>query len=247
MVEISGKLKKFLQENKELLAEGKIPGLYGELHDQGITGEFTDLLLDSGVNIWEYFGRGRPNFAFANSIVKNILIPDNVTSIGGYAFARCSNLTNINIPDGVTKVSNGTFSGCDSLTSITIPNSVTDIGYVAFHNCSSLTSVTIGNSVANIGGSAFNGCSSLTSIVIPDSVTDIGAYAFSGCKSLVNVIIPSSVTNIRYGVFFDCNSLTNITYKGTREQWEKVDKHRAWDAGAKIEFINCTDGEIELQ
>ena len=47
---------------------------------------------------------------------KNSIIPNSVTSIGGYAFYNCSGLT-----------------------SVTIGNSVTTIGYFAFYNCSGLT------------------------------------------------------------------------------------------------------------
>ncbi|MGN1094601.1 MAG: leucine-rich repeat domain-containing protein, partial [Candidatus Neoclostridium sp.] len=77
--------------------------------------------------------------------------------------------------------------------------SVTSIGDRAFSDCSGLTSVTIGNSVTSIGYGAFSDCSSLTSITIPDSVTSIGVSAFG-----------------------DCSSLTQVNYKGTEEQWNKI-------------------------
>ena len=36
---------------------------------------------------------------------KNTIIPEGVTSIGNYAFSRCSGLTSITIPEGVTSIS----------------------------------------------------------------------------------------------------------------------------------------------
>ena len=48
----------------------------------------------------------------------DLVIPESVTSIGGYAFY-----------------------GCTGLTSVTIPNSVTSVGGKAFYNCSGLTDV----------------------------------------------------------------------------------------------------------
>ena len=96
--------------------------------------------------------------------LKNITIPDSVTSIGDSAFWGCSGLTNITIPDSVTSISEYAFSGCCDLTSVTIGNGVTSIGDGAFSDCDGLTSVTIGNSVTNICDWAFDGCSGLTDI-----------------------------------------------------------------------------------
>ena len=96
--------------------------------------------------------------------VKDLVIPNSVTSIGDYAFYECSGLT-----------------------SVTIPNSVTSIGTYAFRGCSGLTSVTIGNSVTSIERGAFCDCSRLTSVTIPNSVTSIGEHAFANCSELLDV------------------------------------------------------------
>ena len=119
--------------------------------------------------------------------VKDLVIPNSVTSIGEYAF-----------------------EGCSGLTSVTIPNSVTSIGDCAFWDCSGLTSVTIPNSVTSIGDRAFCGCSGLTSVTIPNSVTSIEYYAFYGCSGLTSVTIPNSVTSIGMNAFRDCSELLDV-------------------------------------
>ena len=141
---------------------------------------------------------------------KNTLIPSSVTSIGEYAFSRCSSLTSVTIPNSVTSIGEEAFKDCSGLTSITIPNSVTSIGQLAFYGCSGLTSITIPNSMTSISALAFYGCTSLTSITIPESVTSIREYAFSYCSSLTSVTIPNSVTSIGIEAFENCSSLTSV-------------------------------------
>ena len=73
--------------------------------------------------------------------VKDLVIPNSVTSIGDYAFSNCSGLTSVTIPNSVTSIGYSAFSGCSGLTSVTIPNSVTSIGNYAFSGCSGLQDV----------------------------------------------------------------------------------------------------------
>ena len=93
------------------------------------------------------------------------VIPADVTSIVGWAFNGCSELTSVTIPDSVTEIGNDAFEDCSGLTSITIPAGVTRIGEYAFADCSGLTSVTIPAGVTYIGWNAFECCSGLKSII----------------------------------------------------------------------------------
>ena len=147
-------------------------------------------------------------FAFCSGLT-SVTIPNSVTSIGECAFEGCSGLTAITIPNSVTSIGFSAFNGCDGLTSVTIPNSVTSFSD-AFRNCRGLTSVTIPNSVTEISNYAFAYCIALTSIIIPNSVTYIGRHAFEGCRSLTSVTIGNSVTKIDHEAFFDCSSLTQV-------------------------------------
>jgi hypothetical protein len=144
------------------------------------------------------------------SEIKDLVIPNSVTRIGGGAFNGCTGLTSVTIPNSVTDIGYWTFQNCTSLTSVTIPNSVTSIGVQSFEGCTGLTSVTIPNSVTDINGATFRYCTSLTSVTIPNSVTRIFSSAFQGCTGLTSITIPNSVTYIGDYAFYGCSSITSI-------------------------------------
>ena len=99
------------------------------------------------------FPAGRiPSYAFysvtprrtgCSNLVK-VLLPDNITAIGDFAFAG-TGLTTVEIPDSVQYFS-GAFNNCLSLISVTIGKGVTTLAdggssYGSFEGCSKLTDV----------------------------------------------------------------------------------------------------------
>ncbi len=143
--------------------------------------------------------------------LRNVVIPDGVTSINDHAFQNCWSLESITIPDSVTSIGYSAFNGCIRLKNVTIPGSVTSMGGMTFYGCSSLASVTIQEDVASIASHAFTRCSSLTSITIPGSVKVIEYEAFDGCWRLTSVMMQYGVTEIGQSAFNDCSSLTSVT------------------------------------
>lgn len=101
-------------------------------------------------------------------------------------------LKEIKIPDSVTSISKMAFDHCD-LTSITIPASVTEIRENTFYWSDRLTEVTLLGGVTEIGRSAFYACGKLTSITLPNTVTLLDSYSFAFCDAL-NEILYSGTT-----------------------------------------------------
>ena len=153
--------------------------------------------------------------------ITDLVIPNNVTSVGRWAFSGCSGLTSIKIPNSVDSIANYAFESCSGLTSIVVEtgNSV----YDSRNDCNAIietasnTLITgckntiIPDGITSIGTYAFAGCSGLTNIEIPTCVTSIRNYAFSNCTGLTSVTIPASVDSIGYGAFNCCTGLTNVT------------------------------------
>ena len=169
-------------------------------------------------------------------LITDLIIPEEVTSIGDLAFYGYNNLINVTIPDSITNIGVNAFLSTgyyknksnwengvlyiskyliNAKTNISSDYIVKDgtklIADNAFYGCTSLTSVTIPNSVTSIGDSAFYGCTGLTSITIPNSVERIGYATFSGCTGLTSVTIGNSVTSIGDSAFYGCSSLTSVT------------------------------------
>ena len=182
------------------------------------------------------------NYAFAESTLSSIDIPNSVTSIGLLAFDTCTSLTTVTFAGTSQLQTIGTSAFQESgLTTISIPASVTSIGSQAFSDCTSLTTVTFAGTsqLETISDSAFAG-TGLTTISIPESVTTIGIYAFYSCTSLTTVTfsgtsqletisegvftstglttisIPESVTSIEEDAFYGCTSLTTIVWVDPR-------------------------------
>ena len=179
------------------------------------------------------------NGFYGVSGLKEIVIPNSITTVGENAFEYCNNLI-YNVKDGLKYIGNEenkylylvdvvdfnltsavidsncrfigeyAFCSCYNLESVVIGNGVTTIGKNAFSNCYSLESVVMGNSVITIRKNAFYNCESLKEIEIPNSVTTIGDFAFEYCESLESVIIGNSVTTIGSAAFSHCTSLTSV-------------------------------------
>ena len=194
----------------------------------------------------ELMSSSRTLYIGGKKVEGDLIIPDNVTSIGDYAFYGCTGLTSVTIGNGVTSIGSGAFYGCIGLTSITIPDSVTSIGYSAFRDCAGLTSVTIGNGVTSIGESAFRGCTGLTSVTIGNSVTSIGHSAFENCTGLTSITIGNGVTSIVWYAFSGCTRLTSITFNGTKAQWNAISKGYNWKKSVPATEVVCTDGTVSI-
>lgn len=67
-----------------------------------------------------------------------VVLPNNLISIGRNAFTGCENLNEINLVDSLKYINRGAFSGCINLIEISIPLSVISIGDWAFNNCVNL-------------------------------------------------------------------------------------------------------------
>ncbi len=191
----------------------------------------TDLASWCGIEFQEEMQRSSNPLFYAHHLylngkeVRDLVIPNGVTSIGRYAFDNCEALTRVTIPEGVTSIGLNAFRKCRSLASVTIPSSMTTIGGSAFILCEKLNAVYISDLAAWCGISFYmtanplyygahlflNG-NEVTDLVIPNGVTNILECAFIGFKHLKSVTIPDGVSSIKEYAFRNCSALASVIF-----------------------------------
>lgn len=173
-----------------------------------------------------------------NNLSGTIIIPQTVTdsngnnytvtSIGDFAFIRCSAITSVSIPPTVTKIGVAAFQYCEGLTSISLPPKAILYDH-AFAFCNGLTSIYIPDSVSVLinsysslyGINPFASCRGIISIVVADGnpyldsrnncnaiILTATNVLLSGCQ---NTVVPSTVTTIGRDSFYACTGLTSLT------------------------------------
>ena len=145
------------------------------------------------------------------SNIENVIVDNDVTSIGNRAFYDFSSLESITLPSGLESIGYDAFVNCIKLKSIDLPSGLESLGNGAFYGCKELTSIDLPVGLKSIGSSAFVDCIKLESISLPSGMTSIGNYVFYGCSSLESITLPSDLTSISEGIFADCISLESIT------------------------------------
>ena len=161
--------------------------------------------------------------------LKFIALPEGVTTIGEYAFCKCTNLVNINIPSSTVLIKNVAFAGTNSLTDVYITN-LSDYCRIKFGsgtacplntdaylniNGSRLTEFIVPEDITIVRFSAFYHNSNITNVVMHDNVTTIGGRAFQGCSNIESVTLGSGIKEIHYDVFASCPNLKTVYCKAT--------------------------------
>ena len=150
------------------------------------------------------------DYAFSNAPVRTVIIPETVSAIGTGAFYNCRNLEEIVVPDSVRYVKDGLFSRCLNLKKAVLPDQITVLGKSTFYQCESLQSVRLPAHLEIIRRACFQQCHSLKTLVLPDSLMQIDDNAFDDCTSLEQLRLPEGLKTIGDNVFFGCSSLKRL-------------------------------------
>ena len=160
------------------------------------------------------------NLYLNGKLMTELVVPDNVPSVGSYAFYGCQEIKSINIGKGVRNIGSSVFVKCGKIESIKVSEDNTT--YRSENNClikMSTKYVVLGcknsviptdGSIVGIGSSAFHSCAGLKNLTIPDSIKTINDGAFSDCTGLKRVDVSSISTWL--GISFANSSSNPLKY-----------------------------------
>ena len=159
--------------------------------------------------------------------INEITIPEYVTSIGGRAFADCSQLTvvHFNARECETMGSNvgPAFQGTQ-ISNVIFGPYVTKIPDHAFQGCNTLTTITIPEDIVSIGAAAFYDCQNLTTVNF--NATDCQTSHKAQGKSVITAFNNPHITTVNFGnkvhnipnyLFYGCAGITDLRLSPSTE------------------------------
>ncbi len=215
-------------------------GLGGEVvipSDRGITMiysyafsnyEYVDKDVEAGDVIDEEDPYLIKQMYIGDDTITKIVIPEGVTAIESYAFAKLTALEEVQLPASLIRIGLGAFYGCEKLKTINLENvkfineeafagcaleeikldSVVAIGNYTFKDCK-LNYVELPLSSQSLGIGAFYNNDALTDVKFKAPKIKIGTYAFAECSALRKIDINAAV--LAAYAFYNCEKLADVT------------------------------------
>jgi len=162
---------------------------------------------------------------FKDSKVNNVVVPNNVETIKGNAFANCKNLKTITISNKINLIENDAFYGCSSLVGFYYNGELSDYCKIKFVddfsnplfyakrlyiNGEELSNLDFTDDIETIKDYAFAECYSITHFSSNNKIKSIGYKAFRNCINLESDIVLDYIQNIDDYAFSSCDKINNV-------------------------------------
>ena len=191
--------------------------------------------------------------------VEEIDIGPYLKKVPNFLCNNCDRLTSVTIPDQIVTIGTYAFNSCDNLESVrfTENSSVTTIGSHAFKECVKLGAFYIPAGVTSFGASGSGsspiaGCTNLYFVSSPDetekpsvyyfptTVVDIVGETFKSCQNLNDVIVfHDGITSISDGWAFCNSNAISVVFLGNMEKIST--SGNAWNSKITLYFCNPAD------
>ena len=115
--------------------------------------------------------------------VKDLIIPDGITTIEEWAFFKCEEVETITFPESVKVIKKRAFADCWKLKRIDFPDDIEVLEDYAFANCRELLFTGLPSKAKYIGVGVFQN-NSIKTVKIPAGIKELKLSAFKGCKNI---------------------------------------------------------------
>lgn len=150
--------------------------------------------------------------------LETVNLPRDLTSIGQYAF-RNTAIREILIPQGITSIQTGVFEDCSNLEKVVAYDvGLRSIGQYAFRNCSNLRTFQVLDANGEVLPGSYEGM-----IMLPSSLTTFTAVGSDGyifgsdnvedAPKFSSIVIPSGVNEIQGYQFYNNTNLKHIEFE----------------------------------
>ncbi len=166
------------------------------------------------------------------SAMTELVLGDNIKTIGDYAFYGCSKLIKVTCDSKLRTIGERAFANCYYLSDLTLNEGLKEIKNEAFWYCMSVSSVTVPKSLQTVGeNNPFRACTSLTSMLVASgnknftavdnvlySIDQKKLISYPAGSSATSFTIPEQVTSIENCAFCNVSALQNVTFNTNVEK-----------------------------
>ena len=127
-----------------------------------------------------------------------VVLPKTIKSIGKYAFCD-TNIKSINLPEGLESIGEAAFKDCVYLELAELPSTLKHLDDWAFYNCTNITISTLPGAIETLGKGVFghNGPGGkITSFTFPDHITELPDSMFYYRNGMKEIKLPANLKKI---------------------------------------------------
>lgn len=207
------------------------------------TGAFSNLQKATGVYITDLEQWCRITFPdqFSNPVasakklylngelVTELVVPESITTLSGYAFISCSDINKVVLHDNVTAIGDYAFWMCGNLTGVTLGEKLATLGTGVFQYCNRLAEVINRSELSITEGTEDNGFVALNAIEVHSGaskivekddylfyICDKGNFVISYIGDETDIVLPESYNGESYVIgsyaFSDRDYIVSVTF-----------------------------------
>ena len=215
-----------------------VPASVTKIHDGAFleATKLSELVFEGGV---EDMHIGKEAFKKCTALA-NVVLPDNVVTLGSNAFYGCSSLESLTLSKNLTNFTPKMVDACGKLAEINVStdgqgthlSSVNGILYnadktalVAYPRAKTDAEVVVDANVKTIYANAFYENDNIQKVVLPEGLIEIQEHAFDFCYYLEEINIPSTVQMIAKNAFRYCESLETVEFAQNGDDLLIIDEY----------------------